>query len=513
MRLTPKSPGMPAAPPDADCTALRISAKHIALLCGCFVITRSWALLAGMHYLSNESAWLIQVLDLDVLHHHLLRGLLHLHAQPPLFNALIGAAEKLAGPSFGGVMLCLQLLLGLCASICVYLTLVQLDVTPRFSLLASLFLLLNPSEILFEFDALYTSIVVSLNCLIALALVCYVKRRSSRALYALLALAVCLTLLRSSYHWLWIMAMVAVLFWQLPESRKQLAKAGAVAVFLALLWPAKNYLLFHHFASTTWGPYNMSRHWGEPPYGPPLQQWIDQGLLPSFSRSATQPEPEWLRQHWLMPPVGAPELDDIVKATRGATNWNSLTMLRMHDAQAKDIAFLLRHDPKLYLHNAGLGIVFYFEPSSVYFTQSELWPMWHESVAQYQKLSTVDRIVRRVCCNVFGFPADEVGPTPSRRTMLAQRIRSLCMGSVLAYALVFACLLSFRLRPSLWTGSRDRKVAALVIILTIFYLFAVVSLVEVGENMRFRFETHALVILVVAIFLQQLWDRRRAQSR
>ncbi len=232
----------------------------------------------------------------------------------------------------------------------------------------------------------------------------------------------------------------------------------------------------------------------------------------SLSRPATQPEPEWLRQHWLVPSTGAPELDDIVKATGGATNWNSLAMLRMHDAQAKDIAFLLRHDPKLYLHNAGLGIVFYFEPSSIYFTQDELWPIWNASVAQYQKLAPVDRIVRRVCCNVFGFPADEVGPSPTRRTMVVQRICSLCVSSVLGYALVFACVLSFRLRPALWAGSRERKVAALVMALTVFYLFAVVSLVEVGENMRFRFETQALVMMVVAIFLQQLWDRRKGQS-
>jgi hypothetical protein len=476
------------------------------------VVTRAWALLAGMHYLSNESAWLIQVLDLDVLHHHLMRGLLHLHAQPPLFNAMIGLAEKLAGSSFGGVILSFQLVLGLSAAVCVYLTLVELGVAARFSLLVSLALLLNPSEILFEFDALYTGIVFSLNCFIALALVCYVKRRSNRALFCLLGLAVGMTLLRSSYHWLWIAAIVGVLWWQLPESRRQIARAGVVALFLALLWPAKNYLLFRHFTSTTWGPYSMSRHWGEPPYGAQLQTWIDQGRLPSLSRPATQPEPEWLRQHWLVPSTGAPELDDIVKATGGATNWNSLAMLRMHDAQAKDIAFLLRHDPKLYLHNAGLGIVFYFEPSSIYFTQDELWPIWNASVAQYQKLAPVDRIVRRVCCNVFGFPADEVGPSPTRRTMVVQRIRSLCVSSVLAYALVFACVLSFRLRPALWAGNRERKVAALVMGLTVFYLFAVVSLVEVGENMRFRFETQALVMMVVAIFLQQLWDRRKGQS-
>jgi hypothetical protein len=48
---------------------------------------------------------------------------------------------------------------------------------------------------------------------------------------------------------------------------------------------------------------------------------------------------------------------------------------------------------------------------------------------------------------------------------------------------------------------------------TIAYAFAVVNLVEVGENMRFRFETDSLVLAVAVIFLQQLWDRRTAARK
>lgn len=385
-----------------------------------------------------------------------------------------------------------------------------MDVSPWFSFAVSLALLLNPSAILFEFDALYTSIVYALLCFIMLALVLYVKGRSRSALYWMLGLSIGLTLLRSTYHWVWIAAIVGVLWWQLPESRKQIAKAGTVAVFLAMLWPAKNYLLFHHFSSTTWGPYSMSRHWGGAPYGPPLEDWIQHGLLPTFSQSANQTDAAWLNEYWLAPPAGAPELDDIVKRTGGAPNWNSLTMLQMHDAQAKDIAFLLRHDTKWYVHTVGLGIVDYFEPTSNYFVVTGAWPMWGASAAQYQKLAGLDKIVKRVCCNIFGFPRDlSVGSPPTHRAMILLRLQSLCMASVLAYGLVFGCLLSFGLWRSLWVDARDRKVVAAVMTLTIFYLFSVVSLVEVGENMRFRYETQALVMMVVVIFLQQLWDRRK----
>jgi hypothetical protein len=48
---------------------------------------------------------------------------------------------------------------------------------------------------------------------------------------------------------------------------------------------------------------------------------------------------------------------------------------------------------------------------------------------------------------------------------------------------------------------------------TIVYVFLVVALLEVGENMRFRFETHALVMMVAAVFLQQIWDWRKNPMR
>ena len=79
-------------------------------------------------------------------------------------------------------------------------------------------------------------------------------------------------------------------------------------------------------------------------------------------------------------------------------------------------------------------------------------------------------------------------------------------------ALVLACLLSFA-RRSFWSGRPDRKVAAMVMTATIAYVFLVVNLVEVGESMRFRFETAPLVMIVAAVFLQQLWEQRSQKRR
>jgi hypothetical protein len=122
---------------------------------------------------------------------------------------------------------------------------------------------------------------------------------------------------------------------------------------------------------------------------------------------------------------------------------------------------------------------------------------------QYDKIAPVDRVMSRVCCNIFGLPPEAYGPLLPQKL----RLKNFCVGAVFIYCIALACLLSLA-SASFWAGSRERRVAAALLLTTILYSFLLTSLVEVGENMRFRFETQALAIMVAAIFLQQLWDRR-----
>ena len=477
---------------------------HIATIVVVFVASRMWAFLIGLRYPSGELARSWQLLDLNILHYHLLRGLFYLHAQPPLFNALFGIAEKAGGSQSGNIIFGLQLCLGLGAAIAVYLTLTRLKVAPVFSLFVVLILLLNPAAILFEFDPLYTEMVYALNCFIALAAVCYIQNRSRLALWFLMGLAVSLTLIRSSYQPVWLVLMLSVLLWGLPGSRRSIVTAGIAGVLLTLIWPAKNYILFHHFASSTWAPFSMSKHWKYPADQKRIEPWVKRGLVPTFAprpseSGVTEAQfPAWLAQQWPAPRAGVPELDNVAKDDGGWTNWNSLSLLRMHDAQAKDIEFLLHHDPKSYVLNIARGLAIYFEPSTVYFKG------WGgDSLVQYDKLAPMDRAVSRVCCNILGLPPEAYGPLPPQKL----RLKNFCIGALAVYGIALVCLLSL-VSSSFWAGGRERRLAAAFMLTTITYSFLLTNLVEVGENMRFRFETHALALMVATVFLQQLWDRR-----
>jgi hypothetical protein len=177
-------------------------------------------------------------------------------------------------------------------------------------------------------------------------------------------------------------------------------------------------------------------------------------------------------------------------------------MLRMHDAEAKDVKFLLHYDPKSYVLNVARGLAIYFEPSTTYFKG------WGgDSLAQYNKLAPIDRAVSRVCCSIFGLPPEAYGPLPPQKL----RVKNFCVGAVAVYGIALACLLSLA-SSSFWADGQERRLAAAFMLATITYSFLLTNLVEVGENMRFRFETHALTLMVAAIFFQQLWVHRTSNS-
>jgi hypothetical protein len=498
----------------------QVNKRDLAALVTAFVVSRVAAFLLGVRPLTAETLSFMQFLDLGLLHDHLARVLLHLHSQPPLLNALMGLALKIGGRHYADLVTVAYMLLGLLAILCVYRGLTMLRVSSTLSLIVALVLLLNPSEILFEFDPLYTIPVVALHCSLVLAVITYQCRQSRWVVFTIVTLSVTLTLLRSSYQWIWIVAMFTILWLWMPQKRRQIGLAGGVALALSLLWPLKNEILFHHFISSTWGPLSLEKHWAWK--DPKVQAYVQKGQLPTFARpgqSAEQLEKQ-LQGRWIGAPTGYPELDDLAKARGGEVNWNALRLLRLNDAKSHDIAFLIHNDPGTYVVSVLHAVASYFYPSSEYFVIGEYFgaPGGSDHTADefahnVAATAGIDTIVRRLCCNPAKVDLLAVRRSEGRVLMVGRRhtvssvLEKLCLGAVLANGIVVLCGLSFGFRR-LWLGAPERRIVAMVMTMTVAYAFTVVNLFEITENQRYRFETQALVFMVVAIFLQQIWDRR-----
>jgi hypothetical protein len=273
------------------------------------------------------------------------------------------------------------------------------------------------------------------------------------------------------------------------------------------LWPAKNYVLFKHFASSTYGPRNIGR----------VLRFSD--LVRNHSPMLHAQEPDdfrqeqaWFRRYWLVPPVGYPELDDIAKASGGATNWNSLTLLRAHDAQAKDDVYILRHDPHAYVRSVMRSARLYFEPSADFFTRNEESNGPDPARTQYRIIEPLDRATRLVCCNQLGLQPKSSEVIEEEQQTLLRRVQMLCLGALAMYLLLIPCTYFLAFRKTLWSRIDGQRATLMLLSFTIAYSTLVACMFDTGENMRYRFESQAMVYVVVAVFLQQLWRYRKGKS-
>jgi hypothetical protein len=183
----------------------------------------------------------------------------------------------------------------------------------------------------------------------------------------------------------------------------------------------------------------------------------------------------------------------------------------MHDAQERDSFFLIRHDPEPYFYGVAAAVFYYFRPSSDYYLVATR----NDNAAKYLVVANLDHAERRICCNIFGIPPEVMSiPAPSgppRHATAKSSLQKICVGAVISYVFLLVALFSLR-RPATWENSPNRKRVIMVLGVTVGYVFFVSNLMEVGENERFRLEIQPLVFVILAIFLQQVWDRRLRTS-
>jgi hypothetical protein len=292
-------------------------------------------------------------------------------------------------------------------------------------------------------------------------------------------------------------------------------RTSLVFLALSILWPAKNLILFHHFTSSTWLSYSLSKHWHA--NDPTVSVLVWEGRLPTYEVPDGAPDEvmnRWLAQRWATPPTGYPELDSLTKSVGGFSNWNSLALLHMREAQNKDVHLLLKTDPRPFFQDILWSSRLYFEPASRYFLYSG-----RESFENYQHLAPWTRRVDRAFCNLFGLPAQFQPGRESEATATSvstfhispwQYVQSLSIGAILINALAVLAMLSLLIRR-FWRGALPRRQLVILLSFTIAWVLLVTNLAEIGENMRFRFETHVLVCIVAAVFLQQLVQNRRTR--
>lgn len=477
-----------------------LNVDHLALFALFFVqLTLNLTLhLQGLEFNLDPLHHYYQFLDPAWLQDNLLASLLYQHSQPPLFNFFIGLSLK----GFGETPLVFEIFFQILALLTIwgmFLTLRLLKVNLLLSCLLVLGLIFYPAFIYFQHYLFYPLPVITLLVLALYLLVRGELDKDRRYLYVFFMALATLSLLRSTYNPLYVIAVLILLVVLRWSSRRTLLVASLPALAILGILVAKNVLLFDQLSTSSWLGMNLAKSSVQALTDVQKRSLVEAGLVsdvvlvPPFQDIYEYPAGIW--QAAVESCQGPPALCEPFKRS-GDPNFNYAGYLPISSAYLRAGLYAIRHYPLQYLQSARQALRLYFTPA-------------HRTVgvgeAEFDLLRPwADPIDNFLCEKI----ADQYG---------ANRCTPFAVGVVtlVSFAVVLCILPLNRPEPGI-PGSNLRCLATCFIVLTVLYNFLLGVLVDVGENNRFRFEIDPLLLILLGIVLQGVIDlvqsRRRARE-
>lgn len=471
---------------DAKIGARKVRTATVFLALAVILIRIAFKL-GGMRFDAQPMQWFWQYLDIDQLSRNLGQALLYLHMQPPGLNMFVGVGLKLFGAAAPRAFEILFGAAGVAMNIVLFLLIVRLTGNRLLAWTATLLVAANPVFMVYENHLFYPHLVATLMFLALFLLERAVTTGSVHWLFGYGLALFAITLVRSIFHPLWCLALFPLGFLGMKSLRRPIF-AGIILFFAVFAWPLKNYMVVGHFTSSTWlgmnlfntvynqsfTPDEMRRYYagGPRPMKRPAgaQSVIDS--IPPFST------PEHYT-HIISPTMtGVPVLDAPYRRG-GLPNYNSLLYLKASDLYFQGYLDVVRADPTILLRVFASSLRAFFQPATDH------------------NILLVDQVSRDNLQEVHGLSAVYNRFFYWRSTNADGVSPALIIGYLLvAVWCPWQIVRTFRF---------DRLQTAVLgfVWLNAAYVFLVGNIFENYENMRFRFEIEALIILG---FTLALWD-------
>lgn len=452
----------------------------VALVCHIFLDIRM--------SLPWDDLW--QALPAELLRARLPESILYLHAQPPLFN-LYGAFFIRLFPDHAMDALHVgNTLLGALIAPMMYSILKAVTGATRLAFLVALAYATNPALIVFEAYPLYSILTAFL---VVAAIWCLTVERGAPGPRRLLGFILALNLIilaRSAYHIvLLIPALLLVHRW---GHRKDLVVKSAALCVPAVLWYAKNLLLFGFFGSTSWLGLNLwhaaSMNYSREERG----AWQQAGVVDSTMGAILRDERRSaFRRLSVFGKYGFSRTSRV--AALSENDFNNINVVEISRLYRRNALSLIRHDPFHYIGNVVRAYGLYSGPTS---RATHL-------RANAERLGIYDRLYHDYLQGAW--LARQVGERLGRFPLGSAWFLLLPAG-LAAYA-----FLAWRGRASPRDPTRRSTgdAPAMPVAAGIISYSAVVGcLFEYGENARFRFDVEALMWLLLAATVNRLATRR-----
>jgi hypothetical protein len=363
---------------------------------------------------------------------------------------------------------------------------------------------ISPACILYENYLFYTYPITALLCLSALALHSFMSRPSFQSGFVFFMLLSTIALARSLFHLFWFVLFAAmVLLCLRPHWRKVLA-ATCVPFLLIFFWYAKNLCLFGSFTSSTWFGMSFSKLTTD--YLPDAERkaLVSQGKISKLS--LLQPYSCLEEYEPYLPEIKethVPVLDQKLKSTplpdpKGKNyNWNYVGYIYLSRQYMRDARYVLLSHPRVYMLSLARAYCLFFHPANNY-------GFLRINRVHIQRLNRLWNIV------FFGQIIDTseaTGPEPdhSREHYLRVPFKMGLFLMIAFLGLSFYGLRlmieAFRRKPVDWPFAGT----VLFLCINILYVALVGNCFEVGENNRFRFKIDPFLLVLLGLFLSDLF--------
>lgn len=459
------------------------TARNLTIILITFGLSRGIFYALGIRFDMTALADYWQYLDIESLKTDVLKAIWYQPAQPPVFNLLLSAILKVGG-AYASTLYCLVFCFISLANACILQSIIsRATANSLLALVIPLVYLLSPSTVLLENELFYTSFVSLLLLLTVYNIqLLQIKVSFTRAFLVFLLLAIlCLT--RSFYHLGWMLLTIALLlihWWPAPGVRK-IALAAIIPVCLVSGWYAKNLYLFGNFSTTSWGGMSLARI-----------VFHEKSTIDTTTIAGIPPFSAVSSYRNYLTPIETRNIPDKQKIllTKELKNGEHLNLFNIHyigiaEKYGEVSKKQIRQHPSGYLKNLSKTSLIFFTPASSYFKVE----------SNERKIRFYDAVLTLNFASFF-------------QTDREQK-KSLAVSAIVVLAIWLVVLNGFRKEIR---GFWQFPAFNFFILTTIAYVFLAGTLLEYGENMRFRYEVQPLFLILVAQFISWVKMRRTIPS-
>jgi hypothetical protein len=462
-----------------------------------FILSRLIFIFNGGAFVAKPLAFAMQYLDPLLLKSDLLKSLFYLHSQPPIFNLFLGTVIKISEIT----SLSYQLLFntaGAVISLSFYGILIYLGMNWIICLFITMVFILNPTLILYEHLLYYSYFEVLFVSLALFLLIRWCRDKKFPDVLLFWTALLCLGMIRSVFHPIFILAtsvcLTAYLWFWIKEKRcaKVLFLSSLLALAPLSALCLKNTLVFGFFGTSSWEGMNL---WTKVNGFVPeqLEELRDRGIISPLAvkaelRAFQQPIGNYFSEFELKNiPCHHPADCNQFKST-DYPNFNHSGYVYLSKQLFKDSLALITYEPSQF---------------AFYTLGSYSLTLWHSSDSVHalfeNNMEVVKKLEKIYRFLYFGFLGVE--------SKLDERMWGRTIIITILFMIVYISTLInlFRRDDRGLTGT---KLFCLFCLIIHAYTLTVSSVIEFGENNRFRFPVD-MAFLALMLGNITLWRRTR----